>query len=539
MTNPFSSVVEHATDIADGLVRPGIDADEADAVDMMAESVRTWAERHIDAAAIDENHTIEPDVYNSAAELGLFGLTIPAEYDGAGFSLSAAARVTEEVATFNCSVATAIGLHCGLGLRGLIAFGSDALKSEYLPKLASGEHIAAFAATEPDAGSHIAGVKTTGRWDGQSKLTVNGSKCYVTNGAVADVYTILAKTPGFGGAKRGYSILLLDKGMPGIEVGAEENKMGIRGSSTTTLSFDDVIVDTSHVIGEPAKGLDLMNEILAWGRTLMSAGCLGGARQALTQASAYVLERHQFNKPIGSFGLVREKIAEMRARFYAAESLVRLTTLLQSSYGSDIIWESSIAKVHASEAAGFITDASLQVHGGAGFIEETGLSRFVRDLRITRIFEGANEVLRFHIAAAALSFAAELPDVTAVAPKIAPELQGLARQYDDSVRALGGVFHKLRADLGIRVAEHQLLLGKAADAAIGSFTLLATLLRTQGLLKDANDAERIRLIDLATYACTILNTTIESGLAAALRRDQEDLVNRISEAEYESVRARL
>ncbi|MFC1609766.1 acyl-CoA dehydrogenase family protein, partial [Myxococcota bacterium] len=365
-TDPFSVVLEQATAIAERLPRPALDADEAESVDMMVESVRAWAERNIDSAAIDEAADVDPTVYQSAAELGLFGLTVPEPHGGAGFSLSAAARIIEEVATFDRSVATSIGLHCGLGLRGLIHFGSAELKERYLPSLATGERIAAFAATEPDAGSHIAGVKTVAKWDGNTGLMVNGSKCFVTNGAIADVFTILAKTPGLGGARRGYSLLLMTKAMPGIDVGAEEHKLGIRGSSTTTLSFDDVEVDTSQVIGEPSKGLDLMNEVLAWGRTLMSAGCLGSAREAYNRAAAYVLDRRQFGKPIGAFGLVREKVATMRARLYATESLVRLTTLLQSAYDSDIIWESSIAKVFASESTWQITDDALQVHGGAG-----------------------------------------------------------------------------------------------------------------------------------------------------------------------------
>jgi len=534
--NPIAAVLAEAPAMGARLCVPAIDDDEAESVSMLIDSVRSWAERTIDSAAIDAAADVDPSVYRSAAELGLFGLTTPESYGGAGFSLSAAARLTEEVATFDRSVATSIGLHCGLGLRGLIHFGSEELKHKYLPGLATGERIAAFAATESDAGSHIAGIKTTAKWDeGKDELTINGSKIWVTNGGIADVFTILCKTPGLAGARRGYSLLLLDKDMPGLEVGAEEHKLGIKGSSTTTLAFDDLVVGTDRVIGEPAKGLDLMNEILAWGRTLMTAGCLGSARAAYDQATRWVLDRRQFGKPVGTFGIVREKIATMRARLYAIESLVRMTTLLQSTYGSNIIWESSIAKVFASESTWQITDDALQVHGGAGFIEETGIARILRDCRITRIFEGANEVLRFHIAAASLGMAADLAALPQLS--IDERLADEAARFDDLAKRTGAAITSLRERFGIRMPEHQMLMGKSADAIIGVFTLLAVLLRTHGELERGDDGEQA--LRLAQYASAMLIRQTEVALAAVERGDEESLVRELSEAEYERTRARM
>ncbi len=534
--HPFAAVLAEAPAIGARLCLPAVDADEADSVAMLIDSVRSWAERTIDSAAIDAAAEVPAEVYRSAADLGLFGLTVPEPYGGAGFSLSATARLTEEVATFDRSVATSIGLHCGLGLRGLIHYGSERLKSTYLPPLATGTKIAAFAATEPDAGSHIAGLKTTATWDeARDQLTVNGSKLWVTNGGIADVYTILCKTPGLGGARRGYSILLLDAGMTGLEVGAEEHKLGIKGSSTTTLAFDDLVIGTDRVIGEPSRGLDQMNEILAWGRTLMTAGCLGSARAAYEQAARWVLERRQFGKPIGSFGIVREKVATMRARLYAVESLVRLTTLLQSAYGSDIVWESSVAKVFASESTWQITDDSLQVHGGAGFIEETGVARILRDCRITRIFEGANEVLRFHIAAASLGLADELTHLTEL--PVDKRLASEAAYFGELARRTGSAIAGLRERFGVRVPEHQMLLGKSADAIIGIYTLLAVLLRTHGELELARDGDG-QTLRLGQYASALLARQTEEALAAVERGDEEDLVRAVSEAEYQRARAR-
>jgi len=538
--DPLSPILEQASAIAVQLARPAKDDEEAQNVEMMLDSVRTWASRHLDSAKTDANACIAPEIYETAAELGLFGLTIPEEYGGAGFSLSAAARITEEIATFDRSVATAIGLHCGLGLRGLVHFGSDELKKKYLPGLAAGKPIAAFAATEPEAGSHIAGIKTTGTWDNGTGLSVTGEKCYVTNGGIAGLYTILAKTPGLGGARRGYSLLLLTRDMNGITIGAEEHKLGIKGSSTTTVNFDAVAVDTSHVIGEPGKGLDLMNEVLAWGRTLMSAGCLGTARHAYKLASTYVLDRHQFGKPIGSFGLVRQKIAEMRAALFITESVVRLTTLRQSAYGSDIIWESSIAKVLASENAWRLSDDAIQVHGGAGFIEDTGVPRILRDGRITRIFEGANEVLRFHIAAASLGFGAQFSRLSSLTAKLDPRLSKDAERFDGFAHELGKMIDELKTKYGIRVAEHQMLLGQAADGVIGVFALLATLLKAHGELAVAKSPDVADdVLKRTQLASAMLSRDIEGALAGARRPDEEELVNAVSEAEYGRVRANL
>jgi alkylation response protein AidB-like acyl-CoA dehydrogenase len=537
--DPISTALGAVRALADEVIRPAANADEAEIVDALLKGVRTWGSRSLDCAKTDASASIPKSIYAEAAELGLFGLTVPEEFGGAGLSLMAAGRVTEEIATFDRSVATALGLHNGLGLRGLIRFGSRSLRERYLPDLATGKRIAAFAATEPGAGSHIAGVKTCAKWDGGSRLSVSGEKCYVTNGAVSDVYTILASTPGLGGARKGCSLLVLEKGMPGISVGREEHKLGIRGSSTTTLTFEEVAIGVEQVIGEPSKGLDLIAEVLAWGRTLMSAGCLGTARDAFRRTVEHVVTRQQFNKPIGSFGQVREKIAQMRALLWAMESLVRLTTALQSCHGSNIIWESSIAKVFASEATWRICDDAVQLHGGAGYIEETGVSRLLRDCRITRIFEGANELLRFHVAAGAMGFPATLARAPALSGQVDASLDGPARRFDGLRARLAETFASLRTRYGIRVADHQILLARAADAAIGTFSMLAVLLRTDGELRASSAAgDREQALRLASFSTEMLARGAEEALAAAGRAPEEDLVHGVSDFEYQRVAGR-
>ncbi|MBI5544950.1 MAG: acyl-CoA dehydrogenase family protein [Deltaproteobacteria bacterium] len=532
--DPVSRTLGDVRAVADGLLRPAVDQSELETVDAVLQAVRTWGSRELDSAKTDAEAKIPKALYEQAAELGLFGLTIPQEYGGAGLSILAAGRITEEMALYDRSVATAIGLHNGLGLRGLIRFGSPQLKERYLPDLATGKRIAAFCATEPNAGSHIAGVKTVGAWDGGQRLTVNGEKIAVTNGGVAAVYTLLASTPGLGGARKGFSLLLVDRGLPGVAVGREEHKLGMKGSSTTSLTFDNVAMGVEQVIGEGGKGLDHIAEVLAWGRTLMSAGCVGTAREAWRRTAEYVQTRHQFGKPIGAFDQVREKIAQMRARLYAAECLVRLTTLLPTHHGSDIIWESSIAKVFCSEMVFSVTDDAIQLHGGSGYIEETGICRLARDCRVTRIFEGANELLRFHISAQGLGYHATLAQAPALAGQIDAALAEPARRFDELRARLAEALATIRKRWGLRTAEHQLALARAADAAIAVFTTLAVLLRTDGELRvaGAGEAEKAHLLRLSRYACQMLERSAEEALAAAGREADEELVRGLSEYEY-------
>lgn len=535
--DPVSRILADARTIGDQLTRVAPEPSEVETVDAIVSAVKQWGSRELDSAKTDAAASIPKAIYAQAAEMGLFGLTIPEQWGGAGLSLMAAARVTEELAMFDRSVATAIGLHNGLGLRGLIRFGSQDLKDRYLPDLAAGKRLAAFAATEPGAGSHIAGVKTTGTWDGARQLTVNGEKCYVTNGGVADVYTILAQTPGLGGARKGFSLLAVDRGLPGVTVGREEHKLGMKGSSTTSLMLENVRLGLEQVIGEGGKGLDHIGEVLAWGRTLMAAGCVGTAREAWRHTVEYVQTRQQFNKPIGSFDQVREKIAQMRASLYAAESLARLTTLM-ASRGSDIVWESSIAKVYCSEMVWRLTDDAVQLHGGAGYIEETGICRILRDCRITRIFEGANELLRFHISAQGLGYST-LASAPALSGQLDPALEPLAKRFDELRARVAETWQMVKKKYGLRAAEHQLALARASDAATGMFTLLAVLLRTDGEQRSAApEGEKAQSLRLAQYAGQTLVRYAEDALAAAVREADEPLVQGLAEFEYAKTAAR-
>lgn len=343
---------------------------EAEILEGLLPQVVRFLASEVDGYAIDRDGAIPPAVRAGIAALGLFGMTIPEAFGGAGLSLGAACRVVAEIARVDRSVAIMVGLHAGLGTRGLVELGTPVLRARWLPRLASGDAIASFAATEAGAGSALTGIRTTGRVVG-GHLHLDGEKSYVTNGGFAGLFTVLVRTPGLGG-DRAQSIVCVPADTPGVRIGPEEKKLGIRGSSTVTVSFEDVRVPLDHVLGIPGDGMRQVDGLLAWGRTLMSAGCVGAARGAMDATVAHVRERRQFGGVIGDFAATRAHVAWMAARTYAMDSLVRSVGDTQAAAGA-IGLDSTIAKVFCSEGAFDVCDRAVQLHGALGFLEETGV----------------------------------------------------------------------------------------------------------------------------------------------------------------------
>ena len=363
-------------------------------VDALLEAVRAWSDEHVDSRQIDRRHEIGAGLLADLAEFGLFGASIPEEYGGAGLTMGEVCEIVSGLARIDRSIATTVGLHLGLGTRGVIAFGSDEQKARLLPKLATGEWIAAFAATEAGAGSDLSAIRTNGFLDGD-ELVLNGEKVFVTNGGLANVFTLLIATPGLGGARRGHSLVWVHADDPGITLGVEEDKLGLRGSSTRSLYLDEVRVGQDRILGDPGHGMHHAHHILAWGRTAMAAGCVGAAAEALERTLSHVRERRQFGHPLRELAVVREQLADMSARLYAMAALVRDTASNDDNHEALAV-HSTATKVFCSDGDWQITDSAVQLHGGSGFIEETGLPLLLRDARVTRIFEGANDVLRTH-----------------------------------------------------------------------------------------------------------------------------------------------
>ncbi len=349
------------------------------------------AER-VDPLAIDRAGTIPPMILTELAGLGAFGVSLPEAHGGSGLGLVGACAVVETLAYRDRALATTIGLHLGLGTRGLVAFGSERQHARWLPDLAAGASVAAFSATEPGAGSDLSRLQTRVTRAGSGHLQVDGQKIYVTNGGLAHVYTIAAASPELSDAKAGASLVVLERGDTGLVIGPEEKKLGLRGSSTTPLYLDAVRIPDERLLGQPGHGQELVSQVLAWGRTIMSAGCTGTAAAAVDLATRHVAMRRQFGRTLGDQPVVRAQLADMAADLCAMRALVLATAACEND-PRQLESLSIAAKIYCSETDWAICDRAVQLLGGSGYIEDSGAPLLLRDARITRIFEGANDVL--------------------------------------------------------------------------------------------------------------------------------------------------
>ncbi len=435
----------------------------------------------MDGRTIDERGALGTAVVQGAAERGFFGLTIPERYGGAGLSLGAACRATTELAGHNGSLGTCVGLHSGLALYSLIHVAEEELRERYLPEVAEGRRLASFAATEPEAGSDLGAIRSTLSEAPDGTLQLSGTKCYVTNGGLCGVLTTVARSPGLGGARAGHTMVVLDPTWPGVTRHGEEKKLGLKGSSTITVDFDNVVIPRDHVIGEASLGLEYAHRALTWGRTFMAAGCLGPAKAAAAQAEEHARTRAQFGRPLIRFPLVRHTLCGAKADVYAMESTIRLVCAGFDRSAFDIALPSTAAKVFVSETAWNVVDGCLQLLGGLGYMEEANMARRLRDLRVTRIFEGANDVLRLHLAAATLGWDPAASEGCATLSSRAPE--GLVPIYTKAEATLAEVMTlvaQVRKKHGFRLFDRQLLQWHLADAIIHAYAMLATALRCSG-----------------------------------------------------------
>lgn len=450
-------------------------AREVEIVAVLLGEVARFLSRDVDGYEIDRAGEIPPSVRSGVAQLGLFGMTVPEVYGGAGLSLASACRVVERIARVDRSVAIMVGLHVGLGTRGLVEHGEPSVRARWLPGLASGKHIASFAATEAEAGSDLTAIRTTGQLAG-GRLRVDGEKSYVTNGRFAGLFTVLVRTPGMGG-DRAHSLVCIPADAPGVRIGREEDKLGIRGSSTVTVGFEGVVVPAGHILGAPGAGIEQAYGLLTWGRTLMSAGCVGAARGAYELALAHVSTRRQFGRAVGQFAATRAHIAWMAARVYAMEALVQdVASAHAVRAGAEV--DSAIAKVFCSESAFETCDRAVQLHGALGFLESSGVARMLRDCRITRIFEGANDVLLVRIGAALLAspgqaFGRSVPIAGS------PETRLASGRLDTVARTLRAEALASRGRLGAKAIRRQVLLQAFARAAICLRAAQAAITRTE------------------------------------------------------------
>ncbi len=369
-------------------------------VRLIIENLRKFADDHIDSAKIDADGKIPEDVLGALKEMGLFGLQIPEKYGGIGLSQLGYGRVFEEVGAIDPSIAVTVAAHQSIGLKGLLLFGTESQKERFLPQLATGKMVAAFALTEPGSGSDAYSIKTRAVKQSDGSYILNGNKIWITNGGIADFFTVFAKTemdtPE--GKKDKVTAFLVTRDMKGLSTGKEEHKMGIRGSSTTEVAFTHVPIPADHVLGEPGRGFKIAMEILNSGRLGLAAGCVGGAKRAIRFSTEHAVSRKQFGKSISEFGLIQDKLGRMTMDTYVLEAITYLTCGMVDSGVGDYSMESAICKVRGSETIWSVVNEATQIAGGSSYMREYPYEQALRDARIHMIFEGTNEILRLFIA---------------------------------------------------------------------------------------------------------------------------------------------
>ena len=405
---------------------PQVSQEERETLEMILDSVEKLMEPLASQyAESDRSGELAPHYLDTLKEIGLFGLIIPEEYGGIGLSNTGYSRVVQQTSMFDASTSLTIGAHSSIGMRGLLLFGNEDQHKRYYPKLATGEMLAAFCLTEPGSGSDAASIKTTASKNEDGSWTLTGSKIWITNGGIADFYTVFAKTDGEAGK---LSAFIVERGWEGVSNGPKEDKMGIRASNTTTVEFNEVRVPAENLLGEEGKGFKVAMSILNSGRTGLGGGCVGAMKRCIKLAAQYSAERKQFGRTISEFGLVQAKLAKMGVDCFAAESVVSMVASFIDRGAVDYSVEAGISKVFATEALWRTANEALQIAGGNGFMKEMPYEQVVRDSRINMIFEGTNEILRLYIALSSLKDAGQyLKDISS----------SLGNIFNDPIKGFG------------------------------------------------------------------------------------------------------
>ncbi len=359
---------------------------------MLREMVRDFAVNELKPIAqqIDQNEKIPSEIIRKLAELGLLGASIPEEYGGGGFGEVGYCIMQEEISRACLSTATFIGAHQSIGTNAIYLGGSEELKQKYVVPLAKGEKIGAFCLTEVQAGSDSFNVKTTAELDGD-EWVINGDKMWITNGGLADIISVFARTP------KGVTAFVVETSMPGFTAGPPEKKMGIRGSTTNAITFDNIRVPKENMIGTEGRGFLIAMKTLDAGRLGLGAATLGAAKEMLEMSSRYAKERIQFDHPISHFQAIQFMLAEMATTIYAMESII-YRTAVDYDLKKNISTHSAMVKLFCSEGLDKVVDMAVQIHGGMGYSREYPIERFYRDSRINKIFEGTNEIQKGIIA---------------------------------------------------------------------------------------------------------------------------------------------
>jgi hypothetical protein len=484
-----------------------------------------------------------PALMEKAGEQGLLSASVPEEYGGMGKDFVTSTLVSEALGG-GYSFSVAMSAHAGIGTLPILYFGTEEQKKKYIPKLATGEWKGSYGLTEPGSGSDALGAKTTATLsDDGNYYLLNGQKCWITNGGFADVFTVFAKIDG-----DKFTAFIVERNMPGFTQGHEEHKMGIKGSSTVQLYFQDCKVPVENVLGEIGRGHIIAFNILNIGRLKLDAAAIGGSKMALTESIEYAKTREQFKLPIAKFGAIKYKLAEMATRIYADESALYRTAkwidekeheLLSEGKpfneallgaAEEFAIECAILKVHGSEVLDYVVDEGVQIHGGNGFSDEYPISRAYRDSRINRIFEGTNEINRLlsvdmilkramkgqlDLMGPATNVQKELMSIPEFGDgdegAFATETKTIANMKKSILMVAGAAVQKLMTTL----SKEQEIIMNIADMMIETFISESMLLRVmKAVERTGEEANKVQLAMLHVYLNDAVDILSKSGKEA-------------------------
>ena len=518
-------------------------------------TVNQFCEEKIDADWIDRNMSIPDSVISGLAELGVLGATATSEFGGKELTQFGFCKPVETIARYCGSTALFVNVQHSIGVRALLVFGTDEQKQRFLPKMIKGECLSSFALTEPNAGSDASGVETRAVFDEAKNVwRINGRKQWITNGSLASILTVMAKTtidtPE--GPRDKVTAFIVQPDMPGFEIVEPRlEKLGMRGSTTTNFKLTDVEVPPENILGEVGSGLRVALTTLDFGRTTFGATCTGVGKECLERAMKHAKSRYQFKRPLASFPLVKEKIANMHALTYAMDAATYLSAGILDRGEEDFMLETAIIKVFNSDAVWQILYDTMQIYGGRSFFTDQPFERMMRDARLNMIGEGSNEVLRAFIGLVGLrDMGMELKAVSetlssptqglaalwsvgkrgvmrVVSPKVPVQCRELteeAAQLAKAVQRFGKSCMSMLVKHKEDIMERQLILNRIADSVMAIYTTTAVISKLDTDISEAGSiTESLRQdLDVGKYYCKMAFKTIDRALDEMVHNDDEN-----------------
>lgn len=500
-----------------------LSAEQEEFVKALIDPMTKFMEEVNDAAKNDALEKVEDATWEGMKEMGAMGLQVPEELGGLGLSNTQYARVVEIVGEYDLGLGIALGAHQSIGFKGILLRGNQAQKEKYLPDLASGKKIAAYCLTEPASGSDAASIQTRAvKSDCGKFYTLNGGKIWISNGGIADIFTVFAKMEmkgEDGSVKDKISAFIVEREFKGVTSGPPENKMGIKASNTAEVHFDEVKIPAECLLGEEGEGFKIAMHILNNGRFGMGAALSGTMKKMIQTASEHAAGRTQFGSKICQYGTIQEKLARMSILQYVSECMAYIVCANMDAGYEDFQLEAAISKVFASESAWAVTDECIQILGGMGYMKETGIERVLRDLRIFRIFEGTNDILRLFVALTGIQYASKAlqPLIKAakspfsnpsalvsfganyaskrtkrllgtgsvsVPSEIHGDVAGSAKLLSKAIFNFGVTAEDLMMKYGKNIVDQQFLLNRVSSSSIDIFGMMAVISRSSKALNE-------------------------------------------------------